>query len=257
MRAHGLIERRTLADAATLGRAAAESLEATASAAIAARGRFTIALAGGQTPRTLYHLLATEFRSRIAWASWEMFFGDERCVPPYHPASNYAMVASTLLAHVSVPERQVHRIAGELPPEQAAQDYERELRQVLARGTSSPVLDVALLGVGTDGHTASLFPESPVLDERERWVMPVVGPASLSPRERITLTLPVLNEAREVYFLCSGREKEGVVKEVLSGSELGRRYPAGMVRGTSRTVWFLDEGAAGMARAEAASIRNE
>jgi 6-phosphogluconolactonase len=257
VRAHDLIETRILADVATLSRAAAESLEGAASAAIAARGRFTIALAGGQTPRPLYQLLATEFRSRIAWASWKVFFGDERCVPPYHPASNYAMVASALLAHVSVPERQVHRIAGELPPEQAAGEYERELRQVLATGTSSPVLDVALLGVGTDGHTASLFPGSPALDERERWVLPVVGPASLSPRERITLTLPVLNEAREVYFLCSGREKQAVVKEVLSGSEEGRRYPAGMVRGTSRTVWFLDEGAAGSARAEVASVRDE
>jgi 6-phosphogluconolactonase len=257
VRAHGLIERRVLADIGTLSRAAAESLDAAAAAAIAARGRFTIALAGGQTPRALYQLLATEFRARIAWASWEMFFGDERCVPPYHPASNYAMVASALLAHVSVPERQVHRIAGELPPDQAAREYESELRQVLATGISSPSLDVALLGVGADGHTASLFPGSPALDERERWVVPVVGPPMFSPRERITLTLPVLNGAREVYFLCSGHEKHSVVEAILSGSEEGLQYPAGMVRGTSRTIWFLDEGAAGTTRAEVASTRNE
>jgi 6-phosphogluconolactonase len=246
-------ETRVLGDVEALSRAAAETLEAAASAAIAARGRFTIALAGGQTPKTLYRVLATELRSRITWASWEIFFGDERCVPPYHPASNYAMVASTLLAQVSVPERQVHRIAGEDPPEEAARDYERELRRLLATGPSSPVLDVALLGVGTDGHTASLFPGSSALDERERWVLPVVGPPELSPRERITLTLPVLNDAREVYFLCAGSEKRAVVSEILSGTAAGRRHPAGMVRGAERTIWFLDRAAS----AEVAATRVE
>lgn len=245
MRETGLRETRILSDVQALSRSAAETLEATASAAIAARGRFTIALAGGQTPKTLYRVLATELRERITWASWEIFFGDERCVPPYHPASNFAMVASNLLTQVSVPERQVHRIAGEKPPEEAAQAYERTLRQRLAAGTSSPVLDVALLGVGTDGHTASLFPGSSALDERDRWVLPVIGPAELSPRERITLTLPVLNEARDVYFLCAGREKREVVKEILAGTDTGRRYPAGMARGTERTIWFLDSAAGG------------
>jgi 6-phosphogluconolactonase len=243
VREPGLRDTRIFADVHALSRSAAESLEAAASSAIAARGRFTVALAGGQTPRTLYQLLATEFRSRISWGWWEIFFGDERCVPPYHSASNYGMVASTLLTQVTVPERQVHRIAGELPPEEAAEAYEGELRLALATGTSSPVLDVALLGVGTDGHTASLFPGSPALDERARWVVPVIGPPSLSPRERITLTLPVLNVAREVYFLCAGEEKRAVVSEILSGSEVGRQYPAGRVRGAVRTVWFLDEAA--------------
>ena len=245
LREPGLRETRVLDDLEMLSRSAAESLEAAASMAIAARGRFVVSLAGGSTPRRLYQLLAREFRSRISWSSWEIFFGDERCVAPYHPSSNYGMVASSLLSQVNVPERQVHRIEGELTPEEGARSYEREMRRVLATGTSSPVLDVALLGVGQDGHTASLFPDSSALEERERWVLAVKAPSTSPPPDRITLTLPVLSAAREVYYLCAGAEKREVVTEILSDSPAGRSYPAARARGTARTIWFLDRQVAG------------
>jgi 6-phosphogluconolactonase len=245
VREPGLRETRVLDDLEALSRSVAETLEATASRAIASRGRFSIALAGGGTPRTLYELLARDFRSRISWSAWEIFFGDERCVAPYHPLSNYGMVAAALLSQVNVPERQVHRMEGELVPEEGARSYEHEMRRVLSTGPSSPVLDVALLGVGADGHTASLFPGNPALDERERWVLAVEAPVTSPPRDRITLTVPVLSAAREVYYLCAGAGKRDIVREILSESATGRSFPAARVRGTARTIWFLDREAGG------------
>jgi 6-phosphogluconolactonase len=251
------IEVRVFRDLETLSRAAADAVVSAAEAAVAARGRFTISLAGGNTPRRLYELLATEHRDQVPWHATHVFFGDERCVPPTDAASNYHMASETLLAHVPIPAGQVHRIRGELPPEEAAREYGRFLRRVVPRhdagaGTDdsddAATFDVALLGAGADGHTASLFPGSSALDERHHWVVAVEAPAYVAPpRTRVTLTFPVLCRARAVYVLAAGAEKRRVVEAVLgrdaSAGERGAhvpRDPVARVRGLDSTVWFVD-----------------
>ena len=240
-----------LPDAPALAEAAAERIAAAAAAAVAARGRFVVALSGGGTPRPLYERLAGAYRERVPWARTVVLFSDERCVPPDDAASNFGMVARTLLDHVPVPPEQVHRIAGERPPEAAAREYERALRGVLGEARESVALiDVALLGVGADGHTASLFPGSAALDERGRWVVATEAPASAPVRARITLTFPLLARAREAWFLCAGAEKRAVVAEILGApAERGRAapHPSARVRGTEVTAWLLDRAAAGRA----------
>jgi 6-phosphogluconolactonase len=238
-----------LRDLPALTLAAAERIAAAAAAAVAARGRFVLVLSGGGTPRPLYERLAGEDRERLPWAQTTVLFADERCVPPDDPASNYGMVARALLDHVPLPPEQVHRIAGERAPGAAARDYERALRGALRepRG-SAALIDVALLGVGADGHTASLFPGSAALDEREQWVVATESPASAPVRARVTLTFPLLARSREVCFLCAGAEKRAAVTEILAGgAELGGTAPppAARVHGTEGTVWFLDEAAGG------------
>ena len=223
--------------------------------AVAERGRFTVALAGGSTPRALYELLAGEDGASVPWRELHVFFGDERCVPLAHPDSNFAMARSALLAHVPIPEDRMHAVpVDQLQPEEAAAAYERTLRSVLDARTTSPVesqrsspapsFDLVLLGVGADGHTASLFPGSPALDERDRWVVATEAPAHVAPRCRITLTLPVINRARRVFFLCAGAEKRGVVRSILAGvGEVEQSYPAARVRALERLVWFVDRAA--------------
>jgi 6-phosphogluconolactonase len=200
-----------------------------------ARGRFRIALAGGSTPKILYQRLATpEVRERIDWRMVEVFFGDERCVPADHPDSNYHMAARALLERVEA--LRVHRIRGEIEPETAAREYE-------ARIAREP-LDLVLLGMGEDGHIASLFPGSPALDELERWVVPAIGPKP--PPERITLTLPAIHAARAAAFLVTGAAKAEMVarvmREVADGSA---ELPAARARPTRGELhWFVDEAAA-------------
>ncbi len=216
------------------GRAAAE--------AIRERGRFTVALAGGATPRGLYARLAAPLaRPQVEWPRTWVFFGDERCVPPTDADSNYRMAAETLLAHVPVPAAQVFQMPGDATnPAAAAADYEARLRAAFDPGPVS--LDLVLLGMGLDGHVASLFPNSPVLDEKDRLVAAVETRAAVVPR-RLTLTLPVLNAARRVLFLISGIEKARAVADALKNP--ASALPAAKVRPTAGVVtWLLDRAAA-------------
>jgi len=234
---------RILEDAKELARAAAEHIATTARAAIAKRNRFTIALAGCQTPREVYHLLATELADRVPWGRVELFFGDERCVPPDNPASNYGLVSATMLSRLRLAKRRVHRIVGEVPRDDAVRSYERDLRRAFGPAAESS-FDLALLGVGADGHTASIFPGSAAADEREKWVMAVDAPADQSPRERITLTFAVLDKAREVCMMVAGAGKRKVVSAILGDAPEARDLPAARARGTSRTLWLMDRAAA-------------
>jgi 6-phosphogluconolactonase len=212
--------------------------------AMAERGRFTLVLSGGSTPRRLYQLLSEEDApQRLDWSAVEIFFGDERCVPPNDAASNFRMVRESLLDGLPAPPAGLHRIHGELAPPAAADLYERELRECLGPGV--PRFDLVLLGLGEDGHTASLFPGSPALDERERLVVPSVAP--VMPSARVTLTLPVLQAAREIVFLVSGPQKAAPLAQVLGGrtGEKGEPPPAALVQlRTGRLVWLVDQAAA-------------
>ena len=230
-----------LKSADNLARAAAQHFAAKSREAILKKGRFTMALSGGSTPKRLYELLAapTEaFRDQIAWEKIHFFWSDERHVPPDHPESNYRMTFEALLSRVPVAEENVHRVAGENPnASDAAAQYEDTLKAVT--GESLPQLDLILLGLGTDGHTASIFPGSEVLQEAKRLVAaPWVEKFKSF---RITMTLPLLNNAASVLFLVSGDEKAEIVKEVLEGPE---QYPAQAVRPEGELLWLLDEAAA-------------
>jgi 6-phosphogluconolactonase len=229
-----------------LAEAAALAIVEAAVDAIAVRGRFTLVLSGGDTPRRTYARLAqTPFRDRIDWLKTRVFFGDERGVPPDHRDSNYGMAWATLLSKVPVPPASIFRIRGEgEDPETAAADYARALTEALGlRRGERPRFDLVLLGLGVDGHTASLFPGSPVLKEVFRTVVAVHATAAAIP-QRITLTLPVLNAAAEVLFLVAGPEKAKVVKAALGDQAT---LPAAMVRpGEGRLRWLLDRAAASL-----------
>jgi 6-phosphogluconolactonase len=202
--------------------------------AIASKGSFKVALSGGSTPLKLYALLAAEpYRSDIEWPRVELFFGDERCVPPEHKDSNFKHVNEALLSHVPA---KAHRIRGELPPKEAALRYEEDIRKAFGGKEGPPVFDLVLLGVGADGHTASLFPGTDALGETEKLAKAVYVEKFES--WRVTLTLPVLNAAKNVFFLASGGSKADVVRSVLRGKG---NYPAGMVKPASGEVlWLLD-----------------
>jgi 6-phosphogluconolactonase len=216
------------------------------------RGVFSVVLSGGTTPRLLYQELAR--LSPAAGTSWDQvhfFWGDERCVPPDHPASNYAMARQALIAAIPVPSANVHRIPAEIKPAAAAAEaYEAMLRQFFQPTPHSqpprfPRFDLVLLGLGSDGHTASLFPGDQVLEERERWVVPVEAPGTSPAVSRVTLTLPVFNRARCVLFLVSRAGKEDVLSKILGEVESeGRLYPAARVQPEDRLLWFIDEGVA-------------
>jgi 6-phosphogluconolactonase len=230
-----------------LAEAAAREILAAAEDAVADHDRFTIALAGGATPRASYQRLALPpLRERMPWARTWVFFGDERGVPVDHRDSNYRMAHEALLSKVPVPAAQVFRIRGDSDdPEQAAADYGRTIAQVFeSRRGALPRFDLVLLGLGIDGHTASLFPGSPVLKEVFRPVAAVHASAASIP-QRFTLTLPILNAAARVVFLVSGAEKAKVVKAVLGPH--GATLPAGMVHpADGRLLWLLDRAAAAL-----------
>jgi 6-phosphogluconolactonase len=237
-----------LSDAAAVTQEAARRLLAIADDAIAQRGAFTVALAGGSSPASLYRLLAApSFVHEIDWPHSHIYFGDERCVPPDHPDSNFKMAQEALLARVPLPAANVFRMAGELPPEMAAQAYAQIIRSNFhLSGTARPCFDLILLGMGHDGHTASLFPGMSALDERRR---PVVGsdvPAYVQPAvPRITVTFPVLNAARNVLFLVTGANKAAAVRAVWGNLQPGELLPAARVQpANGRLVWLLDSSAA-------------
>jgi len=220
-----------------LGRSAANALVEAIHEAVGRRGRCGLALSGGRTPRRLYELLGSEYADGIPWDRVRLFWGDERCVPPDHPDSNYRLAYDALIAHISIPEENVHRVPTELGPERAAEAYERTLR---AFGP----LDVVLLGVGADGHVVSLFPSHPALEERERWVRAIPEPLGSPPHPRVTLTLPALDAAQTAFFLASGGEKRSVIRTILTDPQASTRYPAARVRPRGRLVWFLDRSCA-------------
>jgi 6-phosphogluconolactonase len=235
-----------LPDEAALAARAADLFAFAAQESAAARGRFAAALSGGETPRALYRLLARQqFSQKVPWRRVHVYWGDERCVPPDDPASNYGMARDAFLRHVPIPAEQVHRLLGEDEPVLAAQAYEQELHGLAAleRPRSElPVFDLVLLGLGADGHTASLFPRAETLAEEERLCVPATAPDG-SPR--LTVTYPVLNAARRVWFLVSGERKAGMVAEVLEGLQVPQAIPAqGVAPVHGRLLWLLDEAAA-------------
>jgi 6-phosphogluconolactonase len=235
-----------LADPTALAQEAAERCAGIAAEALARAGRFHVALTGGSTPKRLYTLLATEpYRSRLPWAQTHVFWGDERCVPPDHPESNYRMAHEALLRHLPIPSEQIHRMRGEDPdPEQAAAEYEQCLRTVFApRAGTLPRFDLVLLGMGADGHTASLFPHTGALREQQRWAVRNHVPQLQA--DRLTLTVPVINRGATILFLVAGTEKAVALRDVLEGPPDPERLPAQRIRpATGRLIWLVDRAAA-------------
>jgi 6-phosphogluconolactonase len=222
-----------------LAEAAAREFASRAAGAIQDRGRFAVVLAGGSTPKATYGILARDYADQIDWGNVHVFFGDERVVPPDHEDSNYKMAREALLDHV--PVGSVHRMIGELPPDEAAEAYEQDLRNFFGP-EDLPRFDLILLGTGPDGHTASLFPETSALEVHDRWV--VANPVLKLDTTRITLTVPVLNAARAVCFLVAGESKAEPVAEILEGNPDPREYPASLIQPQDGPAWMLDEAAA-------------
>ena len=231
--------------AEVLSQAAAERFVRVTTAAARGRGRCAVALSGGSTPGSVYRTLAEEPHiSRVPWDRIEFFWGDERHVPPDHPDSNYRAVMESMLSKVPVTVAQIHRMRSEIPDvERAALEYEDAISAVVS-GLPVPRFDLILLGLGTDGHTASLFPGTPALAERHRWC--TANWVSALNAHRITLTLPVLNAAREIMFIVSGAEKAPIVREVLRDGAPARLLPAHLIQPDNGDVWWmLDRAAAG------------
>ncbi len=231
----------------SLSLAAAALVVEVARVSVQTRGRFTFVLSGGSSPRMLYERLAEPpFSERMSWSRTYLFWGDERCVPPDHPHSNFGVARQALLSKVPIPAVNVYPMPGAVaPPEAAAVQYEERLRLFFQAGRDFqfPVFDLLLLGLGQDGHTASLFPGDPALEEERRWTRAVRATSASPPVPRITLTLPVINRARTVLFLVSGAGKKKVLDAILSEPEKAAlRYPAARVRPSDRLLWLIDEG---------------
>ncbi len=233
---------RVFDDLAALSRAAAEAAADTLARAARAEGRCALVLSGGSTPRTMYQLLASEWRDRIPWAVLHVFWGDDRYVPHDDARSNYRMAKETLLDYVQLPPSNVHPMPTyTADPGLAAHRYEVTIREYFAGG--SPRFDLVLLGLGEDAHTASLFPGSPALTERTRWVVPVTAPAE--PPVRLTLTLPALAHAGAIYVLAAGPEKAQAFAHAMAAASDPALYPAAAVRRLATPVtWWVDEQAA-------------
>ena len=236
----------TFTDAQELTRAAAGLFLEVGKLAIAERNRFLVALSGGSTPKALYSILANDkYAQQLDWSKVHFLFGDERSVPPTHADSNFAMANAILFSPLHIPSAQIHRMRGEDPPETAAAQYETTLCHLTAAVPGQwPRLDLVLLGMGDDGHTASLFPGTASLTEQTRWVVPSTSPQGT--RARVTLTLGVINHASVVLFLVAGRNKAAVVRRVLEQrpGDPGP-YPAALIRPeTGRLLWYLDRAAA-------------
>jgi 6-phosphogluconolactonase len=230
-----------LADPDALAHRVADWLLTTANAK---RGSFAVALSGGSTPRLLYQLLAEPpYRAAFPWLRSHWFWGDERLVPHEDPESNYRMAREALLSQAPIPETNIHPIPTEgMSPEPAASVYERELKSFYGAehlDPARPLFDVTLLGLGPDGHTASLFPDTAVLAERDRWVAAVLDAKS---KARVTLTYPVLESSRHVAFLVAGAEKRAIFSRLRRGDH---GLPAARLQPAAEVTWFLDRAAAG------------
>jgi 6-phosphogluconolactonase len=229
-----------LPDPLALARHVAEWMTVAASAA---KGPFRVSLSGGSTPKTLYGLLASdEFRDRFPWQLVSWYWGDERFVPYDHPDSNYRMTREAMLAKAPVPPENIHPVPADGTPEDAARRYEQTLQEAYGAAAfdpARPLFDVALLGLGPDGHTASLLPGEPVLEERKRWVAAV---SHGRPETRITMTYPAIESSRRVAFLVAGREKAAILRAIRAGNS---EVPAARVRPVGELFWFVDRAAAG------------
>jgi len=231
-------------DVGTLSHDAAEYVVRIVSESIKTHGRFTIALSGGSTPRKLYGLLGNEpYRSQIDWTLVHIFWSDERCVPPNNEESNYHMAHELLLSKISIPAVQVHRMPADMPNRNAAaREYEDEMRRVFETD-GVPNFDLIQLGMGPEGHTASLFPHQASLHEQQRLIMPVSVPKP--PPDRLTFTPPLLNAARNVLFLVTGSDKADALHAMLEGPYNPDEYPAQIVRPPNGEVtWMVDTAAA-------------
>jgi len=232
-------------DADELAQKAAEDFILLANNSVICNGRFAVALSGGSTPRSMYSLLALKkYRREIPWEETHLFWGDERCVPPDHPESNYRMAREALLSRIKIPPENIHRIACEDGPSIAANQYQNELKEFfqLARG-QFPVFDLVILGLGEDGHTASLFPRSDAVEEKERLV--VASYIRKLSAYRVSLTLPVLNHAAIVDFLVTGKSKAAITKKVLATNAGSSALPAARVAPIDGIVtWMITEHAA-------------
>jgi 6-phosphogluconolactonase len=236
---------RIVDDLRGLAQAAAEEFATQALGTVRASDRFTVALSGGSTPRSLFSLLAANFRDQLPWDKMFFFWGDERHVPPDNPESNYRMANEALLSKVPVPAENVFRVHAENPDaNQAAADYEQTLRKFFELSPGAlPRFDMILLGMGPDGHTASLFPKTTALGEKSRLV--VANWVDKFKTHRITFTLPVLNNAAVATFLVGGADKAETVREVLEGNPPGELFPATLVHPTNgRLMWMVDQAAA-------------
>ncbi len=233
-------EVRIFEDLESLSRAAASLFIDLANEAIRGHGAFRVALSGGSTPTKLYSLLATpEFSAHVPWRAVHLFWGDERCVPPDDPESNYGMVRQVLLQRIQIPATNVHRMRGEIDPDQGAAEYEALLREAFGTTPNKvPRFDLVLLGLGEDGHTASLFPGASALQETERLAVAVY--VKKLQAYRMTLTRPVIVQSAVVAFLVAGESKRSIVARVLRGSD-GAELPAQRVWPTEgKLIWFLD-----------------
>jgi len=234
-------------DSQAWAQAAAEFVLEVGEEAVRTNGRFLIALSGGTTPETLYRALTSPaFAGRFDWSMTTFFFSDERCVPPDDPRSNYALAKNVLFTPLNIMPSQVYRMAGESSdPQAAAFEYEPQLRLATKTSLSAqPSLDLVLLGLGEDGHTASLFPGASILRDRQRVIAATQSPKD--PPNRMTMTLAAINRASVILFLVAGARKSGVVRAILDPrTEAERQLPAARVAPEEgRLIWFLDRAAA-------------
>jgi 6-phosphogluconolactonase len=237
------LDLRVFKDLEELSRRAADLFVEQAAQSIAERGRFLVALNGGGTPTRLFQLLASHSRDKVDWSKVHVFWGDERCVPPDDPGSSYGQARDALLNHVSIPEANIYRAKGEIGPPEAAKDYALVLKQFASPPLDWPRFDLVYLGMGEDGHTASLFPGSPI-DVTEP-VMPVTAQYQDRPANRVTLTPTVFNKARLIAFMATGEKKAQTLAEVLSGRYNPEQYPAQRIEPKEgRLLWLVDEDAA-------------
>jgi 6-phosphogluconolactonase len=237
-------------DVDSLAVRAANMIVSVAREAIAQRGRFTLVLAGGSTPEKTYQRLATsETAAQIDWSKTWLFFGDERFVPADNPASNFGMVQRSLLRHGRVPLENVFPIPTECPSAgQAARQYGEEIARFFGQAADTarpPSFDLIILGLGDDGHTASLFPGMPALEVDDAWLTSSPPGVLPPPVDRVTMTFPILNQARHVSFLVAGEKKAPVLQEILEGEPPVTKYPAAGIRPLAgKAGWLIDEGAA-------------
>jgi 6-phosphogluconolactonase len=223
---------------------AAQLFVSAATQAIAERGRFLGALSGGNAPKPLYQLLASEaYRGQIEWKRVHIFWGDERCVPRDNPENNYFQASELLLSKVAIPEENIHRVESESSPAEAARDYANALKSFAEASLEYPRFDFVLLGMGDDGHTASLFPNSPT--DVSSPVIAVTANYQDRPANRVTLTPLVFNAARQIIFLVSGGSKAETLAKILNGEYRPSLLPAQRIRPTEgELIWLIDETAA-------------
>ena len=239
---------RVYKDLEALSQAAAELFTILSRQASLICGRFSVALSGGETPHRLYELLAASpYRERIHWEETNIFWSDERCVPEDDPRSNARMARQTLLDRVPIPPGQIHTIHCDLSPQETALAYETEMREFFS--TSNPNFHLVLLGLGSNGHIASLFPNTSVLNEKKRWVSEVYVPELNM--NRVTFTAPFINQASQVVFLVSGLDKADVLVKVLEGPYRPHQLPAQLIRPNgAHPIWLVDRAASHKLRAQ-------